>query len=67
MYLRVTFLGILMSWLTVKTTQAQTYSFGFKTGANYSKISNLSTIILSEPYFINYSIKESGRYGWHLL
>jgi hypothetical protein len=48
------------------TTYAQEYAFGFKTGANYSKISNLSTIILSEPYFINYSIAETGRYGWHL-
>jgi hypothetical protein len=57
---------MLMSFLTVETAHAQTYSFGFKTGANYSKISNLSTIILSEPYFINYSIKETGTASWHL-
>lgn len=47
-------------------TRAQTNDFGFKAGANYSNVSNLSTIILSEPYFINYKIKETGRYGWHL-
>ncbi|NII27576.1 PorT family protein [Pseudoflavitalea sp. X16] len=59
-----------LCWLLLllchRTTHAQEYAFGFKTGANYSKISNLSTIILSEPYFINYSITETGRYGWHL-
>jgi hypothetical protein len=48
------------------TTRGQEYDFGFKAGVNYSKISNLSTIILSEPYFINYSIAETGRTGWHL-
>jgi hypothetical protein len=47
-------------------TLAQTNDFGFKAGANYSQVSNLSTIILSEPYFLNYKIKEKGRYGWHL-
>jgi hypothetical protein len=52
--------------LTGQITQAQTNTFGFKTGANYSQVSNLSTIILSEPYFINYKINEQGRYGWHL-
>lgn len=45
---------------------AQTYAFGFKAGPNRSRITNLSTIILSEPYFINYSMTETGRYGWHL-
>jgi hypothetical protein len=52
--------------VTATATQAQTNDFGFKAGANYSQVSNLSTIILSEPYFINYKIKEQGRYGWHL-
>lgn len=66
MYLRIIFLGLAMSCLSISGINAQLYSFGFKAGANYSKISNLSTIILSEPYFINYSIKETGRYGWHL-
>jgi hypothetical protein len=45
---------------------AQIRAFGFKVGANRSTISNLSTIILSEPYFLNYSIKESSRNGFHL-
>jgi hypothetical protein len=54
------------SVLTGTTTHAQIYSFGGRAGANYSKISNLSTIILSEPYFLNYTIKESSRIGWHL-
>src|SRR6266700_3557088 len=66
MVLRLTLLGLLGTFLSLNSTQAQIYSFGLKTGANYSKISNLSTIILSEPYFINYSIKETNRYGWHL-
>jgi hypothetical protein len=66
MYLRIIFLGVFMSFLSLTNVHAQIYHFGFKAGANYSKISNLSTIILSEPYFINYSIKESGRFGWHL-
>ena len=57
---------LLVSLLPAKTTFAQIYSFGFKAGGNYSKVSNLSTIILSEPYFLHYSIKETGRYGWHL-
>jgi len=66
MYVRITMLCLFLSFLSINTIHAQTYTFGFKTGGNYSKISNLSTIILSEPYFINYSIKESNRYGWHL-
>ena len=57
---------MLVPLLAIFTTHAQIRAFGFKAGGNYSKISNLSTIILSEPYFINYSIKETGRYGWHL-
>ena len=66
MYVRIALLGLCVSMFFTKTTCAQTFSFGFKGGANYSKVSNLSTIILSEPYFLNYSMKESGRYGWHL-
>jgi hypothetical protein len=62
----MSFLGIFVSLLSVKSTHAQIYSFGFKAGPNYSRISNLSTIILSEPYFINYSIAETSRLGWHL-
>ncbi|MFT3822794.1 MAG: outer membrane beta-barrel protein [Chitinophagaceae bacterium] len=65
MLTRITALCICISCCCVKFTQAQIRSYGFKAGANYSSISNLSTIILSEPYFINYSISESGRYGWH--
>lgn len=59
-------LCLLLLLLTVKITWAQTIDFGFKAGANYSNISNLSTIILSEPYFIDYKIKETSRYGWHM-
>jgi hypothetical protein len=66
MYLRIAFLGLFVSCLSVTTIHGQIYSFGFKAGANYSQISNLSTIILSEPYYINYSMKESGRTGWHI-
>ncbi len=50
----------------IQPTHAQTMSFGLKAGANYSQVSGLSTILLSEPYFINYSIQESGRAGWNL-
>jgi hypothetical protein len=57
---------LLVSLILTNTSHAQIYSFGFKTGGDYSKVSNLSTIILSEPYFLNYSIKETGRYGWNL-
>ena len=63
---RPALLYLLVSILPMKITLAQTNSFGFKAGANYSNVSNLSTIILSEPYFLNYSIREGGRYGWHL-
>lgn len=63
---RPALLYLLVSILPMKITLAQTNSFGFKAGANYSNVSNLSTIILSEPYFLNYSIREAGRYGWHL-
>ncbi len=66
MRLRPAVLCLLVHLLTMQLTEAQTNDFGFKTGANYSKISNLSTIILSEPYFINYKITETARYGWHL-
>jgi hypothetical protein len=66
MYFRIALSGVFLAFLSISTTQAQIYSFGFKSGANYSKVSNLSTIILSEPYFIDYSISEKGRYGWHL-
>ena len=66
MPVRVALLCLFALPLTINTTNAQIYSFGFKAGPNYSQISNLSTIILSEPYFINYSMKESGRVGWHL-
>ena len=59
-------LCLLTYLLPAKLTHAQTNAFGLKTGGNYSSVSNLSTIILSEPYFINYKIKETGRYGWHL-
>jgi len=57
---------MLVCLLAMQPTHAQTMSFGLKAGANYSQVSGLSTIILSEPYFINYSIKESGRTGWNL-
>lgn len=57
---------ILVSLLAISSIRAQVYSFGLKAGANYSKVSNLSTIILSEPYFINYNIQESNRVGWNL-
>lgn len=62
---RITLCTFVLSLFCI-TTNAQIYSFGFKTGANYSKVSNLSTIILSEPYFLNYQIKETGRIGWNL-
>lgn len=57
---------MLVCLLAMQPTHAQTMSFGLKAGANYSQVSGLSTIILSEPYFINYSIQESGRTGWNL-
>lgn len=66
MLLRNTLLWLFVAFLSVKNTRAQIYAFGLKAGANYSKISALSTIILSEPYFINYSIKESNRIGWNM-
>lgn len=64
--LRPVLLCLLVTLFAVEITQGQTNDFGFKAGANYSQVSNLSTIILSEPYFINYKIRETGRYGWHL-
>ena len=66
MQVRSLILSMVVSSIIANTTHAQIYSFGGRAGANYSKISNLSTIILSEPYFINYTIKESNRIGWHL-
>jgi hypothetical protein len=66
MQVRSLILCMVASILIGTTTHAQIYSFGGRAGANYSKISNLSTIILSEPYFLNYTIKESSRIGWHL-
>lgn len=65
MHLRIILLGFVVFSLSA-TSNAQIYTFGFKAGANSSTISNLSTIILSEPYFLNYTMKESRRYGWHL-
>lgn len=66
MLLRLILLCICGFCLPVNQAQSQTFAFGFKAGANYSQVSGLSTIILSEPYFINYSIGEKGRTGWHL-
>src|SRR5262249_13177513 len=65
MRIRPAFLCLLVGLSAVQVSQGQTNDFGFKAGANYSQVSHLSTIILSEPYFINYKIKEGGRYGWH--
>jgi hypothetical protein len=66
MLLRITILSTLLLLLCLHSSHAQIRSFGFKAGANYSQVSRLSTIILSEPYFLNYNIKETGRYGFHL-
>jgi hypothetical protein len=66
MPLRKTFLCLFAFVLFSLTAQAQIFAFGGKAGANYSRISSLSTIILSEPYFLNYTIKETSRVGWHL-
>jgi len=66
MPIKASILCLFMSCLSIKATHAQIAAFGFKAGANYSQVSNLSTIILSEPYFLNYSIKETSRIGWHL-
>ena len=66
MLFRIIGLCLVLSIFSVSPSQAQVYSFGGKAGATYSKISNLSTIILSEPYFLNYTIKETGRVGWNL-
>lgn len=65
MLVRITILCMFVFLLSAGDMQAQTRSFGFKAGANYSKLSGLSTIILSEPYFLNYSIQETGRPGWN--
>lgn len=64
--MRITTLFLLILLCSLLSVNAQIRAFGIKAGANRSEISNLSTIILSEPYFINYNIKESARYGWHL-
>jgi hypothetical protein len=64
--MRITILCLVILFSFFLSANAQIRAFGIKAGANRSEISNLSSIILSEPYFINYSIKESGRYGWHL-
>ena len=64
--MRIITLCVFISLLSIQSMHAQIRTFGLKAGANYSKVSNLSTIILSEPYFINYSIQETGRTGWHL-
>ncbi|MFT3932825.1 MAG: outer membrane beta-barrel protein [Chitinophagaceae bacterium] len=42
-------------------------NYGLRSAFNYSTITGLGTTILSEPYFINYSMKEKNRYGWGLL
>jgi hypothetical protein len=63
--MRITILCLIVLFNSL-FANAQIRAFGFKAGANRSTISNLSTIILSEPYFINYSIKESSRNGFHL-
>jgi hypothetical protein len=66
MPVRITALCLFACLLCIQTSFSQIRSFGFKAGANYSGISNLSTIILSEPYFINYTIQETSRVGWNL-
>jgi hypothetical protein len=38
--------------------------YGLKAGATLSGISNLQTTILSEPYFLNYTLNAQKRYGW---
>lgn len=63
--MRITILCLIVLFNSL-FVHAQIRAFGFKAGANRSTISNLSTIILSEPYFINYSMKESSRNGFHL-
>lgn len=39
-------------------------SYGIKAGATRSQISGLETTILSEPYYLNYTLKGKARYGW---
>jgi hypothetical protein len=63
---RTLFLCIFVFLELALPSQAQVHAFGGKAGGNYSKISSLSTIILSEPYFLNYTIGETNRFGWHL-
>jgi outer membrane protein with beta-barrel domain len=64
--MRIAILCLVLLFPSFLSVNAQIRAFGVKAGANRSEISSLSTIILSEPYFINYNIKESGRFGWHL-
>ncbi len=64
--MRIFILSLILIFPSFHTVHAQIRAFGIKAGANHSTISNLSTIILSEPYFINYSIQETSRTGWHL-
>ena len=41
-------------------------SFGVKGGGIYSRISNLETTIMSEPYYTNYSLSPKAREGFTL-
>lgn len=61
-------LTLLIFWgLSTNLAHAQTFDgvrISIKSGALYSGINNLETTILSEPYFINYSLKDKKKFGY---
>ena len=42
----------------------QPFNYGIKVGVTRSYISNLETTILSEPYFLHYTLQGQPRIGW---
>lgn len=43
---------------------ARLFAYGLKAGVTRSSISNLETTILSEPYFLNYTLNPQTTIGW---
>src|SRR4051812_11910075 len=61
-------IGLLLSVSSMSFAQSDAdeipLKYGIRAGASYSSIADLETTILSEPYFINYTLKTEPRYGW---
>jgi hypothetical protein len=59
----IIFFVSLVSFSYINAQYTKNLMFGFKAGAAYSGISNLSSMIVSESYYTGYTLTEKDRFG----